>query len=54
MEQLIREEHPRMSKSIAPGDLAPDFEAQDVRGRRVRLSQFRGKPVVLAFLRGFM
>ena len=44
----------RMSKLITPGDLAPDFELVDVQGNRVRLSDFRGKPVVLAFLRGFM
>lgn len=43
-----------MSKLITPGDLAPDFELQDVEGRNVRLSDFRGRPVVLAFLRGFM
>jgi peroxiredoxin len=42
-----------MSKLITPGDLAPDFEHEDVEGRRIRLSDFRGKPVVLAFLRGF-
>jgi peroxiredoxin len=40
---------------IVPGTLAPDFELQDVQGNLVRLSDFRGKkPVVLAFLRGFM
>ena len=54
MEQTIREEHPGMSKLITPGDPAPDFEAEDVDGHRVRLSQFRGRPVLLAFLRGFM
>ena len=43
-----------MSKLITPGDLAPDFELEDVQGNRVRLSDFRGKPVVVAFLRGFM
>jgi peroxiredoxin len=43
-----------MSKLITPGDLAPDFEMKDVRGERIRLSNFRGKPVLLAFLRGFM
>jgi peroxiredoxin len=42
-----------MSKLITPGDPAPDFELEDVQGRRVRLSAFRGRPVVLAFLRGF-
>ena len=43
-----------MIKLITPGDLAPDFELKDVQGRRIRLSDYRGKPVVLAFLRGFM
>ncbi|MBI3151266.1 MAG: redoxin domain-containing protein [Chloroflexi bacterium] len=39
---------------ITPGELAPDFELEDVNGNLVRLSSFRGrKPVVLAFLRGF-
>jgi peroxiredoxin len=45
----------QMSKLITPGELAPDFELEDVNGKLVRLSDFRGsKPVVLAFLRGFM
>jgi peroxiredoxin len=39
---------------ITPGETAPDFELNDVHGKPVRLSSFRGKPVVLAFLRGFM
>jgi peroxiredoxin len=43
-----------MSKLITPGDLAPDFELDDVEGTRIQLSEFRGRPVVLAFLRGFM
>ena len=43
-----------MSKLITPGELAPDFELEDVQGNRVRLSALRGRPVVLAFLRGFM
>jgi len=41
-------------KLITPGERAPDFEIEDVFGKRVRLSEFRGRPVVLAFLRGFM
>jgi peroxiredoxin len=32
---------------------APDFEAADLEGRKVRLSDYRGRPVVLVFLRGF-
>lgn len=43
-----------MSKLITPGDLAPDFELDDVQGKHIRLSEFQGKPVLLAFLRGFM
>jgi peroxiredoxin len=43
-----------MTKLITPGEPAPDFELNDVKGNRVRLSELRGKPVVLAFLRGFM
>ncbi len=40
---------------ITPGELAPDFELTDIHGNSIRLSDFRGKkPVVLAFLRGFM
>ena len=42
-----------MSKLITAGELAPDFELEDVQGKKVRLSDFRGRPVVLAFLRGF-
>jgi len=43
-----------MTKLITPGELAPDFELQDVEGRIVRLSAIRGKPVFISFLRGFM
>jgi len=43
-----------MDKLIAPGDRAPDFEEEDVFGERIRLSDFLGRPVLLAFLRGFM
>lgn len=42
-----------MSKLIMPDELAPDFELKDLEDRSVRLSDFRGKPVVLSFLRGF-
>lgn len=43
-----------MSKPITPGDPAPDFELDDVQGNHIRLSEFRGRPVILDFLRGFM
>ena len=40
---------------ITPGELAPDFELEDVNGNLVRLSGIiQTKPVVLAFLRGFL
>lgn len=40
---------------ITPDSLAPDFELDDINGRCVRLSGFRGsQTVVLAFLRGFL
>jgi peroxiredoxin len=34
--------------------VAPDFELTDTQGRTIRLSDYRGKPVVLVLLRGFM
>jgi peroxiredoxin Q/BCP len=34
---------------IEPGDVAPDFALLDQDGQTVRLSQLRGKPVVLYF-----
>jgi peroxiredoxin len=43
-----------MNKLITPGELAPDFELKDIKGNSIRLSDFQGRPVVLAFLRGFM
>lgn len=36
-------------KMLQPGQPAPDFEAVDHRGNRVRLSDLRGKKVVLWF-----
>jgi peroxiredoxin len=40
---------------ITPGEIAPDFELEDINGNLICLSSFRGsKPVVLTFLRGFM
>ena len=43
-----------MTKLITPGELAPDFELKDINDNLIRLSEFRGKPIVLSFLRGFM
>jgi hypothetical protein len=34
-------------KGVVPGDTAPDFELQDTEGRSWRLSELRGRPVVL-------
>jgi peroxiredoxin len=34
---------------LEPGQLAPDFEISTTDGRRVRLSDFRGRPVILNF-----
>jgi peroxiredoxin len=34
---------------IGEGALAPDFELEDDGGAKVRLSDFRGRPVVLYF-----
>ncbi len=34
---------------IEPGQKAPDFEALDQDGRAVKLSDFKGQPVVLYF-----
>jgi peroxiredoxin len=44
-----------MRNTIFAGQEAPDFELPDLGGDRIRLSNFRGKKiVVLAFLRGFL
>ena len=43
-----------MTDLLNPGEPAIEFELKDVDGRLIRLSDYRGKPVVLAFLRGFM
>ena len=43
-----------MVELLHPGEPAPEFELDDIQGHLVRLTDYRGKPVVLAFLRGFM
>jgi HEAT repeat protein len=41
----------RHMNSARPGELAPDFTLMDITGKKVRLSQFRGKKaVVLRFI----
>lgn len=39
---------------LLPGEPAPEFELKDQAGRLVRLVDYRGRPIVLAFLRGFL
>jgi len=39
----------KMQPMIEPGDKAPDFELPDQDGRTVKLSDFRGQPVVVYF-----
>ena len=36
-------------KDFQPGDPAPDFAAVDEAGRKVRLSDFKGRKVILFF-----
>ncbi len=43
-----------MTDLLHAGERAPAFELADPAGKLVRLSDFRGRPLVLAFLRGFM
>jgi peroxiredoxin len=43
-----------MVELLQPGEPAPEFELTDLSGRLVRLSDYRGRPVLLAFLRGFL
>jgi peroxiredoxin len=42
------------TKLLNPGETAPEFEATNINGKTIRLADYRGKPVVLAFLRGFL
>jgi thioredoxin-dependent peroxiredoxin len=37
------------AKMLKPGDTAPDFDVKDHNGNRVRLSDLRGRKVVLWF-----
>ena len=40
---------PQIPVGLSVGNRAPDFEAQDVEGARIKLSDYRGKVVVLDF-----
>lgn len=40
---------PAASKPLEVGDVAPDFALKDQKNNVVRLSDFRGQPVVIAF-----
>jgi peroxiredoxin len=41
------------SETVSVGSQAPDFSLTSIQGEQVRLSDFRGRNVVLVFLRGF-
>ncbi len=43
-----------MATMIKENVLAPDFELVDTQGKTIKLSQYRGKVVLLVLLRGFM
>lgn len=38
-----------LKASLKPGDFVPDFSAKNQDGKTLRLSEFRGKPVLLYF-----
>ena len=38
---------------VRPGDVAPDFALESNEGGQVRLSEFRGRNVLLYFMREF-
>jgi len=39
----------QVARELKIGDVAPDFTLQDQNRKEVRLSEFRGKPVQVAF-----
>jgi peroxiredoxin len=44
---------PVESETVPVGAEAPDFTLTAIDGQEVSLSSYRGRPVVLVFLRGF-
>ncbi len=44
---------PVSSETVRAGSAAPDFTLTSIQGEQVSLSDYRGRNVVLIFLRGF-
>ncbi len=44
---------PVESETVPVGSQAPDFTLTSIQGEQVKLSDYRGRNVVLIFLRGF-
>ncbi len=44
---------PRQPSSVSLGEIAPEFQVLDSRGRPFRLSDLRGSPALLKFYRGY-
>ncbi len=44
---------PVESETVPVGSQAPDFTLTSIDGQEVKLSDYRGRKVVLIFLRGF-
>ncbi len=44
---------PVESETVPVGSQAPDFTLTSIDGQEVKLSDYRGRNVVLVFLRGF-
>ena len=44
---------PNQPSTVSVGEVAPEFRATDSHGRQLHLSNFRGRPVLLKFYRGY-